>query len=58
MPWFILVLQWLTLRHIWVLFAAYGLYYAMVEGVSRAFVADLAPAEKEQPSAGTMEYWA
>jgi MFS family permease len=38
--------------HIWVLFAAYGLYYAMVEGVSRAFVADLVPAEKRGTAFG------
>jgi MFS family permease len=27
--------------HVWVLFAVYGIYYGIVEGVSRAFVADL-----------------
>jgi MFS family permease len=31
--------------HVWILFAGYGIYYALVEGVSRAFVADLVPAE-------------
>ncbi|MFC1963844.1 MFS transporter [Chloroflexota bacterium] len=29
--------------HIWLLFAAYGIYYGIVEGVARAFVADLVP---------------
>ena len=32
--------------HIWVLFAGYGVYYGIVGGVARAFVADLAPAER------------
>jgi MFS family permease len=30
---------------VWLLFAFYGLYYAMTEGVGRAFIADLAPTE-------------
>lgn len=30
--------------HIWGLFAAYGLYYGLTEGVQRAYAADLAPA--------------
>jgi MFS family permease len=30
--------------HIWSLFVVYGLYYALVEGVQKALVADLAPA--------------
>ncbi|MCR4394817.1 MAG: MFS transporter, partial [Dehalococcoidales bacterium] len=38
--------------HIWVLFAAYGVYYGMVEGVSRAFVADLVPVEKRGTAYG------
>jgi len=29
--------------HIWLLFAAYGLYYGLTEGVQRAYAADLAP---------------
>jgi MFS family permease len=32
--------------HVWILFAVYGIYYAIIEGVSRAFVADLVPEEK------------
>ncbi len=35
-----------TTWHIWVLFACYGIYYGIVEGVARAFVADLVPAER------------
>jgi MFS family permease len=38
---------------IWLLFAGYGLYYGLVEGGSRAFVADLVPAE----SRGTAFGW-
>jgi MFS family permease len=30
---------------IWPLYALYGLYYAMVEGTARAYIADLAPTE-------------
>ena len=38
--------------HIWILFAVYGLYYGIVEGVSRAFVADLVPVEKRGTAFG------
>jgi MFS family permease len=31
--------------HVWALFVAYGLYYALTEGAGRALVADLAPAD-------------
>ncbi len=37
---------------IWVLFAAYGIYYGIVEGVARAFVADLVPAERRGTAFG------
>jgi MFS family permease len=30
----------------WILFAVYGVYYGMVEGVGKAFVADLVPQDK------------
>jgi MFS family permease len=30
---------------VWILFAVYGVYYGIIEGVSRAFVADLVPVE-------------
>lgn len=33
-----------TAWHIWLLFAAYGLYYGLTEGVQRAYAADLVPA--------------
>jgi len=41
-----------TLWHIWVLFACYGIYYGIVEGVARAFVADLVPAERRGTAYG------
>ncbi|HEY4712386.1 MAG TPA: MFS transporter [Dehalococcoidia bacterium] len=37
---------------VWVAFAFLGIYMAMVEGVSRAFVADMAPAEKRGTAYG------
>jgi len=37
---------------IWVLFAAYGVYYGMVEGASKAFVADLVQAERRGTAYG------
>jgi MFS family permease len=38
--------------HIWALFACYGIYYGVVEGVARAFVADLVPAERRGTAYG------
>ena len=38
--------------HVWLLFALYGLYYGVAEGVSRAFVADLVPAERRGTAYG------
>jgi len=37
---------------IWVLFAAYGIYYGIVEGVAKAYVADLVPAERRGTAYG------
>ena len=37
---------------IWLLFACYGIYYGIVEGVARAFVADLVPEEKRGTAYG------
>ncbi|MBI5525133.1 MAG: MFS transporter [Deltaproteobacteria bacterium] len=34
-----------TAAHAWVLFACYGLFFGLTEGVEKAFVADLVPAE-------------
>jgi MFS family permease len=36
----------------WLLFAMYGIYYGMVEGVAKAFVADLVSAEKRGTAYG------
>ena len=38
--------------HIWLLFAAYGVYYGVVEGATKAFVADLVPAERRGTAYG------
>ncbi|MEE9520336.1 MAG: MFS transporter [Dehalococcoidales bacterium] len=40
------------LWQVWLLFAAYGIYYGIVEGVARAFVADLVPEEKRGTAYG------
>jgi len=37
---------------IWLLFACYGVYYGIVEGVARAFVADLVPEERRGTAYG------
>jgi MFS family permease len=41
-----------SLWQVWLLFAIYGIYYGVVEGVARAFVADLVPAEKRGAAYG------
>jgi MFS family permease len=38
--------------HIWLLFAAYGIYYGIVEGATKAFVADLVPPERRGTAYG------
>jgi len=56
--WFIYALVYLgfalttDLWQVWLLFAAYGVYYGMVEGVARAFVADLVTEEKRGTAYG------
>ena len=37
---------------VWLLFALYGLYYGVAEGVTRAFVCDLVPAERRGTAYG------
>jgi len=37
---------------IWLLFALYGVYYGLAEGVARAFVADLVPQERRGTAYG------
>jgi MFS family permease len=39
----------------WVLFAIYGIYYGMVEGNAKAFIADLVPAEKRGTAYGLFQ---
>jgi len=56
--WFIYALVYLgfalasELWQVWLLFACYGVYYGMVEGVARAFVADLVPEERRGTAYG------
>jgi MFS family permease len=56
--WFVYALVYLgfavasELWQVWLLFACYGVYYGMVEGVARAFVADLVPEEKRGTAYG------
>src|SRR5512145_1697880 len=38
--------------HVWTLFGLYGVYYAMTEGVSKAFVANLVPQERRGTAYG------
>jgi MFS family permease len=38
--------------HAWVLFAAYGLFYAMTEGTEKAFVADMVPSARRGAAYG------
>jgi MFS family permease len=37
---------------LWLVYSAYGLYYAMTEGVAKAFVADLVPADRRGTAYG------
>jgi len=56
--WFIYVVVYLgfavvsELWQVWLLFACYGVYYGVVEGVARAFVADLVPEERRGTAYG------
>ena len=56
--WFIYALVYLgfavasSIWQVWLLFACYGIYYGVVEGVVRAFVADLVPEEKRGTAYG------
>ncbi len=56
--WFIYALVYLgfamasEMWQVWLLFACYGVYYGIVEGVARAFVADLVPEEKRGTAYG------
>jgi MFS family permease len=56
--WFIYALVYLGFAlasepwQVWLLFAGYGVFYGIAEGVARAFVADLVPAEKRGTAFG------
>jgi MFS family permease len=56
--WFIYALVYLGFAlasevwQVWLLFACYGVYYGIVEGVARAFVADLVAEEKRGTAYG------
>ncbi len=56
--WFIYVLVYLgfalasTVWQMWLLFACYGIYYGIVQGVAKAFVADLVPEERRGTAYG------
>ncbi len=56
--WFIYALVYLGFAlaseqwQVWLLFAGYGIYYGIVGGVARAFVADLVPEEKRGTAYG------
>ncbi|MBA7680399.1 hypothetical protein ES703_88714 [subsurface metagenome] len=56
--WFIYALVYLgfalasSIWQVWLLFACYGIYYGIVEGVARAFVADLVTEEKRGTAYG------
>ncbi|MFC2006119.1 MFS transporter [Chloroflexota bacterium] len=56
--WFVYALVYLgfalasNIRQVWLLFACYGIYYGVVEGVARAFVADLVAEEKRGTAYG------
>ena len=56
--WFIYALVYLgfalasSIWQVWLLFACYGIYYGVVEGVARAFVADLVTEEKRGTAYG------
>ncbi len=41
---------------IWVLFAFYGLYFGLTEGVERALIADLVPAERQASAFGVYHF--
>lgn len=42
--------------HVWVLFALYGLYFGLTEGVEKAFVADIVPAHLRGTAYGAFNF--
>ena len=59
--WFVYVLVYLgfalgtSIWQVWLLFAAYGLYYGITQGVASAFVADLVPSERRGTAYGLFQ---
>ena len=45
-------------RLVWILFAAYGLFQAITDGTSRAFVSDLVPEERRATAIGVYHTFA
>lgn len=59
--WFIYALVYLgfalatSVWQVWLLFAAYGLYYGTTQGVANAFIADLVPADRRGTAYGLFQ---
>jgi MFS family permease len=59
--WFIYALVYLgfalatSVWQVWLLFAAYGLYYGTTQGVAKAFIADLVPMDKRGTAYGLFQ---
>jgi MFS family permease len=45
-----------TVLWVWILFIAYGFYYAMTEGIARALITDLVPAPLRATAMGTFSF--
>jgi MFS family permease len=45
-----------TVLWIWILFTAYGFYYAMTEGIAKALITDLVPAHLRATAIGTFSF--
>ncbi len=45
-----------TVTQVWVLFGCYGIYFGLTEGVEKAFVADLLPAEQRGTAFGVYHF--
>ncbi len=45
-----------SILHIWVLFALYGIYFGLTEGVEKAFVAQILPAERRGAAFGMYHF--
>ncbi len=45
-----------SILHIWVLFALYGIYFGLTEGVEKAFIAQVLPAERRGAAFGVYHF--